>query len=1036
LASSSGSPVTKLPLGLRQALERGDCVLFLGAGIGYHYARPDGKPAPDGKELVDELIRHFKLNIDPTDLPRVAQLAEIRSSRAELDALIKKIFANLEPDEHIKWLTTFRWRSIFTTNYDMGLERAYKLNGNPPQNPISIAVTADLRYTDTYVDVPVFHLHGTPYNPCPSPIVITQADYTRYRENRGMVWDRLKNDCATSTILYIGYSGRDPNWQLIVEEMAQEFLPSQPPTAYRIDPFADTIDIELHKEVRRVETLVMSLPDFHALVQEEIGDYRPAPDTLNSYRNKVPQHLRADYDKSPAPMLRLLESWNYVNGESVTQEPNTKEFLRGSNPNWSLIAQNHRFARDIEDELWDWTLEFTTNPKAKSTAIVITGPAGYGITTILMAIALKIVDAHAGPVFMLREGAEVNEGDVAFAATLFPNVPCYFIIDQAREHASSIQGALTQQRTTSTNCLFVLGERHNEWLSARARFRTEEFDVVSLSDGEINRLLDFLSAEGALGELEELDRSFQFSIVKNKHEQQLLVAMREATAGEGVGFDAIIENEYRGIDEGQSSSLARELYLLVCCFYQHGMLIRDQLLESVLDSPLLTLHQEVGSSLEGLIEYAEIDIVRGLYAARARHRIIAEIVWKKCGSRERKEGLLQKAMEKLNLTYRLDKLVFELFIRSDEIVDTFSTLEGKTKFFETAARRDPDNVFVLQHFARMLLRENKLTLALTQIDNAISKDRTKSIRSLHHTRGLVLAELAITEENGDVARKRLVHSEREFQHCIAAKESDSYGHSGLASLYLRWSQRPKLSTDEATEYLEKAEAVVSQGLRVVTERTSLLITSAEIQKELGNQPARLIKLRQAVESDSASAVGRYLLARAYRDQGQPRKTMEVLERIIKTDFKQVRAYVEYTRAMLEIGEPIKKCAATLAQCRLDGESDSAFVGLYAGLLFMDGKYVEAKKLWDTAKEHTFSYEERIKRQFTPRDPTDFAKRVRLAGVIQHVRPGYVLIQPDEGPVVISKMTGVGGTPLSPGQKVTFELTFSAKGALAENLKII
>jgi tetratricopeptide (TPR) repeat protein len=1035
LASSGDSVVTKLPLGLRQALERGDCVLFLGAGIGSHYTRPDGTPAPDGKELVDELIRQFKLDIEPTDLPRVAQLAEIRSSRAELDTLIKKTFANLEPDEHIKWLTTFRWRSIFTTNYDMGFERAYKLNDDPPQNPKSIAVTADLRYTDNYVDVPIFHLHGTPYNPCPSPVVITQADYTRYQENRGMVWDRLKNDCATSTILYIGYSGRDPNWQLIVEEMAQEFLPSKPPTAYRIDPFADPIDIELHKEVRKVETLVMSLPEFHALVQQEIGDYRPAADTLNRYRNKVPQHLRADYDKSPAAMLRLLESWNYVNGEAVTQEPNTKEFLRGSNPNWSLIAQNHRFTRDIEDEIWDWALEFTTNPKAKSTAVAVTGPAGYGITTILMAVALRIVDGRVGPVFMLREGAEVTEGDVAYATTIFPDVPCYFIIDQAREHVGSIQAALASQRTTSSNCLFIIGERRNEWLSAKPRFHVEEFDVVPLSDGEINRLLDFLAAEGALGELGELDRSFQFSIVKNKHEMQLLVAMREATAGEGVGFDAIIENEYRGIDEGQSPSLSRELYLLVCCFYQHGMLIRDQLLEGVLDLPLQTLHEKVGTSLEGLIEYAETDIVRGQYAARARHRIIAEIVWKKCGSRERKESLLQKAMEKLNLTYRLDKMVFEHFIRSVEIVDTFSSLDGKMKFFETAARRDPDNVFVLQHFARMLLRENKLTLALTQIDNAISKDRTKSIRSLHHTRGLILAELAITEENGDVARKRLAHSEREFLHCMAAKETDSYGHSGLASLYLRWSQRPKSSTDEATEYLEKAEAVVSQGLRVVSERTSLLITSAEIQKELGNQPARLIKLRQAVESDSASPIGRYLLARAYRDQGQPLKTMEVLERIIKTDFKQVRAYVEYTRAMLETGEPIKKCAATLAQCRLDGESDSAFVGLYGGLLFLDGKYGDAKKLWDSAKERNFSYEERIKRQFTPRDPADPTKRLQFTGVILHIKPGYVLIQPDDGPVVISTVTAVGGSILRLGQKVSFEPTFSAKGALAENLKI-
>ncbi|MHB8304199.1 MAG: P-loop NTPase [Acidobacteriaceae bacterium] len=1035
MASASTGPVTRLPLGLRQALERGSCVLFLGAGISSHYTRPDGTPAPDGAKLAEDLIATFKLGIPVTDLPRVAQYAEIKTSRASLDSFVRRSLANLAPDEHIQWLTTFRWRSIFTTNYDMGLERAYKLNPTPPQNPIPIAVTADLRYTDALVDVPVFHLHGTPYSPCSSPIVITQTDYIRYQESREMVWNRLKNDATTATILYIGYSGRDPNWQMIIEEVAREFSPSQPPMAYRIDPFADPLDVELHREVRRVETLVISLPELHALVEQELGDRRPEPDTINALRNKVPQHLRDAYDASPAAMLRLLESWIYVNDESVTEVPNTKEFLRGSKPNWSLIAQNRMFKRDVEDELWDWTLEFSTNPNSKSTATVLTGPAGYGITTILMSEALRIVDGGIGPVFMLREGAEVIEGDVAYAASLFADVGCYFIVDQAREHSQNIQAALAQQRKTKTNCLFIIGVRRNEWMSSKTRFKAEEFEIDPLSDGEINRLLDFLGAENSLGEMEQLDRDFQFTIVKNKHEKQLLVAMREAMAGEGVGFDSIIEGEYRSIDVDKSPSISRDLYLLVCCFYQHGMLIRDELMEAVLGYPLQSLYEDVGTNLEGLVEYAETNIVRGQYAARARHRIIAQIVWRKCGTRELKEHLLQKAMEKLNLTFRLDKKVFELFIRSDEIVDTFSTLAGKIKFFETAARRDPDNVFVLQHFARMLLRENNLVLALNQIDDAISKDRTKTIRSLHHTRGLILAELAMSEENNEVARKRLAHAEREFQFCMAAKETDDYGHSGLANLYLAWSRRPKISDDEATEYLEKAETIVSQGLKVVNERASLLITSAEVQKDIGNQPARLSKLRQAVDADLASPVARYLLGRAYRDQNLPLKTMEVLDPIIKNDFKQVRSYVEYTRAMLETGESIKKAAATLVQCKLDGETEPAFIGLYGGLLYLDGKYDDAVRLWDNAKELDLSDDERTRRQFVPRDHAT-GDRIRFMGQVVHQKPNYVLIQPDEGPVVISRITSVGKTGLEKGHKIEFDLSFSAKGALAEHIRLI
>jgi hypothetical protein len=422
--ASAPTGSTTLPMALRQAIEKGECVLFLGAGIGAHYKDSEGKPLPDAQALADELVVHFdKLKIPKGDLPRVAQLVELRSTRGDLDAFIKKRFTNLQPDEHIQWLTTFRWQSIYTTNYDMGLEKAYELNGHPPQTPVSVSVTANMRYTDTQVDVPIFHLHGTPYKPCPSAVVVTEQDYTRYKEKRDMVWNRLKNDSAVSTILYIGYSGRDPNWKLIIEEMAQDFAPNRPPISFKVDPFPDEIDIELNKEVRRIETLPISLVDFHALVDKEIGDYRPAADTLNKLRNTIPQHLREHYDKAPAPMVRLLDSWSYVNDEDLSSDPNVEEFLNGFSANWPLVAQNRRFrrfVRDIEAEVLDQVLEFSAGANSKSTAFAVLGPAGYGITTILMAVAVKIVQEKWGMVFALRQGKEVKEGDISYAASLFP----------------------------------------------------------------------------------------------------------------------------------------------------------------------------------------------------------------------------------------------------------------------------------------------------------------------------------------------------------------------------------------------------------------------------------------------------------------------------------------------------------------------------------------------------------------------------------------------------------------------------------------
>jgi hypothetical protein len=60
--------------------------------------------------------------------------------------------------------------------------------------------------------------------------------------------------------------------------------------------------------------------------------------------------------------------------------------------------------------------------------------------------------------------------------------------------------------------------------------------------------------------------------------------------------------------------------------YQHEMLIREELLQDCLGYPLQPLYEDVGANLEGLVEYDVTNIVRGQYAVRARHRIIAQIV--------------------------------------------------------------------------------------------------------------------------------------------------------------------------------------------------------------------------------------------------------------------------------------------------------------------------------------------------------------------------------------------------------------------------
>jgi hypothetical protein len=248
----------------------------------------------------------------------------------------------------------------------------------------------------------------------------------------------------------------------------------------------------------------------------------------------------------------------------------------------------------------------------------------------------------------------------------------------------------------------------------RGKLNASEFVIEPLSDPEIWRLLAFLEKHGALNTLEHLTPELRFAAIKKKHEKQLLVAMREAT--EDRSFDAIIEDEYVHIGNDK----AKQVYLTVCCFYQHGALVRDGLLADLVQLSVTNMYKLTADATEGVVVYECNDPVRGTYVARARHRTIAAIVWERCGDIVQKEVLLQSALAVLNLNFKPDAEAFEQLIRADYLVDSIRTLEGRTRFFETAIKKDPDSPYVRQHYARMLTRSERPELALSQVEKALA----------------------------------------------------------------------------------------------------------------------------------------------------------------------------------------------------------------------------------------------------------------------------------------------------------------------------
>lgn len=1019
---TTGAGGVSLPLPLQTALESGQCVLFVGAGVGKSATGPEGHRAPLGSELAVDLAAHFEIATESeTSLDRVAEVVQLRRGRPELDAYLTKRLASLQPDSVFDWITTVRWGAIFTTNYDDLIEKTYDRAVDPRQTPVTASVSADVESFDPRFQVPVFHLHGSLVRGEERRIVVTQGDYATFRKRRGMLFDILKQRFATSTFLYLGYSNLDPNWRLLLAELQEDFYPSTLPLSYRVAPSTDPIDREILK-AQSIHTIDATLEEFVALATSVLS-ITPDDRGIGALQGAIPADLTAAFEESPAAVARLLQAWTYVNAAPFTEDPNTRDFLRGDFPNWGLIGQDLPFARDLEDDVLDAALDYATSESVERPVIALLGPAGFGVTTLLMRLAAQLVHEKAGPVFFHRPGTPLREADVVFASRLFHERP-FFVVDNAADFSGDIAGSVFQLRDLQRPALILAGERLNEWRQRPAPLHVAEFGLTALSDAEIERLLDFLAERGALNKLGELERPLQRAVIREKSEKQLLVAMREAT--EGSGFDAIIEDEFRGLADDH----ARRAYASVSALYRLRTYVRDQVLAATHGLSLVDFYDRTGRTLDGVVLFDLIDDAMGEYAARTRHHVIAEIVWERCVDAPERELLILAVLEALNLNYFVDREAFDAVVRSDRTIDSLSGLEAKIGFFESARQKDPESPYVLQHYARMLLREGKADLALAQIDRAL--DLAPRARVLHHTRGVVLRGMAMSLPSVDLARRRLLMSEQAFRQALRLDERDEYSYQALAELFFGWAKRVA-DAEEQAAYLTKTQEILDQGLRKVRSREGLWIVFSDLESWLGNTPAAREALESAVRASPEGRIGRFLLGRSLRRAGERDEAETVLAAVLEAYPEDYRAGLEYARTLLELGRSRARAIAVLEVSRPAGFRDAAYIATLGGLLFLEERFSEAEDVFGETARQPFSYREKTRVALKARD-ADGRKEV-FRGEVRSVKTGFAFVDAPGYPSFLLPGTRYGDLVIARGLVIEFTPGFTARGAIAVDPRI-
>lgn len=207
------------PTELRNHYRAGNVIPFIGAGVSMSVDWDDHgtkKHGPSWAELVNEAIK--QLDFNPTDLARVRgtdlQILEYFGLiKANLTPLTNWLVLNLNaPDAaistspiHAELAALDRCRLFYTTNFDNFLERGLRLNGRKPK-----VVAIEQHMGQCPADsCEVVKFHGDLNYP--AEMVLSESHYEKRLKLSSPMDFRLQSDMLGRTVLFIGYSFRDPN---------------------------------------------------------------------------------------------------------------------------------------------------------------------------------------------------------------------------------------------------------------------------------------------------------------------------------------------------------------------------------------------------------------------------------------------------------------------------------------------------------------------------------------------------------------------------------------------------------------------------------------------------------------------------------------------------------------------------------------------------------------------------------------------------------------------------------------------------------
>lgn len=210
----------KLPQTLIEEIANEICIPFIGSGISRNGKTKNDIPIPLWFDLIKQLciklgINHEQIPNDVNEYLNVAQQYEDEYSRLNLiKFLIQSMpLENYSPGYVHYLIQELNFNFLITTNYDDLIEKIYRTYNKKTEAIVSKA-KLQLYEDDTSV-TKVIKMHGdfneTDY------LVFTKKDYDSFFSKNEFIADYLKHIFRSKSILLLGYSRLDPDFNQILD---------------------------------------------------------------------------------------------------------------------------------------------------------------------------------------------------------------------------------------------------------------------------------------------------------------------------------------------------------------------------------------------------------------------------------------------------------------------------------------------------------------------------------------------------------------------------------------------------------------------------------------------------------------------------------------------------------------------------------------------------------------------------------------------------------------------------------------------------